>query len=99
MAAVKNLKRVKNPNSKTTEKKILSKIYERNIKTNQRIDYKNKRHRMTARDIDKKIETLELEIKLGKIKLADVEKQLNNLKLQAFEENIREEDNRQLLKG
>jgi len=54
---------------------------------------------MTARDIDKKIETLELEIKLGKIKLADVENQLNNLKLQAFEENIREEDNRQLLKG
>lgn len=54
---------------------------------------------MTARDIDKKIETLELEIKLGKLKLADVEKELNNLKLQAFEENIREEDNRQLLKG
>ena len=54
---------------------------------------------MTARDIDKKIETLELEIKLGKIKLSDVENQLNNLKLQAFEENIREEDNRQLLKG
>lgn len=54
---------------------------------------------MTARDIDKKIETLETEIKLGKLKLADVEKELNNLKLQAFEENIREEDNRQLLKG
>mgnify|MGYP003346767886 FL=1 len=54
---------------------------------------------MTARDIDKKIETLELEIKLGKIKLEDVQNQLNNLKLQAFEENIREQDNRQLLKG
>lgn len=54
---------------------------------------------MTARDIDKKIEQLELEVKLGKIKLEDVEKQLNNLKLQAFEENIKEEDNRQLLKG
>ena len=54
---------------------------------------------MTARDIDKMIEQLELEVKLGKIKLEDVEKQLNNLKLQAFEENIKEEDNRQLLKG
>lgn len=54
---------------------------------------------MTARDIDKKIEQLELEIKLGKIKLEDVERELNNLKLQAFEENIKEEDNRQLLQG
>jgi hypothetical protein len=54
---------------------------------------------MTAKDIDRKIEALELEIKLGKLKLADVEKELNGLKLQAFEENIREEDNRQLLKG
>ena len=54
---------------------------------------------MSARDIDKQIETLELEVKLGKLKLEDVEKQLNNLKLRAFEENIREEDNRQLLQG
>lgn len=54
---------------------------------------------MSARDIDKKIETLELEIKLGKIKLADVEKELNFLKLQAFEEDLKEQDNRQLLKG
>jgi hypothetical protein len=52
---------------------------------------------MSARDIDKKIETLEMEIKLGKLKLADVEQQLNNLKLQAFEEDIREQDNRSLL--
>lgn len=57
------------------------------------------RKKMSARDIDKQIETLELEVKLGKLKLEDVEKQLNNLKLRAFEENIREEDNRQLLQG
>lgn len=54
---------------------------------------------MSARDIDKMIETLELEIKLGKIKLADVEDRLNNLKLQAFEEDLKEQDNRQLLNG
>ena len=57
------------------------------------------RKEMSARDIDKMIERLELEVKLGKIKLEDVQNQLNNLKLQAFEENIREQDNRQLLKG
>lgn len=57
------------------------------------------RKKMSARDIDKQIETLELEVKLGKLKLADVEKELNYLKLRAFEENIREEDNRQLLQG
>lgn len=54
---------------------------------------------MSARDIDKMIETLEMEVKLGKLKLADVEQKLNNLKLQAFEEDLKEQDNRQLLKG
>jgi hypothetical protein len=54
---------------------------------------------MSARDIDKMIETLELEVKLGKLKLADVEQQLNSLKLQAFEEDLKEQDNRQLLNG
>jgi hypothetical protein len=54
---------------------------------------------MSARDIDKKIEQMELEIKLGKLKLEDVQQQLNNLKLQAFEEDLREQDNVQLLKG
>ena len=57
------------------------------------------RKKMSAKDIDKMIETLELEVKLGKLKLADVEKQLNNLKLQAFEEDLKEQDNRQLLNG
>lgn len=57
------------------------------------------RKKMSARDIDKKIETLEMEVKLGKLKLADVEKQLNSLKLQAFEEDLKEQDNRQLLNG
>ena len=57
------------------------------------------RTKMSARDIDKKIEQLELEVKLGKIKLEDVQQQLNNLKLQAFEEDLREQDNVQLLKG
>lgn len=57
------------------------------------------RKKMSARDIDKMIEALELEVKLGKLKLADVEKQLNNLKLQAFEEDLKEQDNRQLLNG
>ena len=57
------------------------------------------RKKMSARDIDKKIETLEMEVKLGKLKLADVEKQLNSLKLQAFEEDMREQNNTQLLKG
>jgi hypothetical protein len=54
---------------------------------------------MSARDIDKKIEQLELEVKLGKLKLEDVQQQLNSLKLQAFEEDLREQDNVQLLKG
>jgi len=57
------------------------------------------RKKMSARDIDKMIEALELEVKLGKLKLADVEQQLNNLKLQAFEEDLKEQDNRQLLNG
>ena len=57
------------------------------------------RKKMSARDIDKMIETLEMEVKLGKLKLADVEKQLNSLKLQAFEEDLKEQDNRQLLNG
>ena len=57
------------------------------------------RTKMSARDIDKKIEQLELEVKLGKLKLEDVQQQLNSLKLQAFEEDLREQDNVQLLKG
>lgn len=55
--------------------------------------------KMSAKSIDKMIEQLELEIKLGKIKLEDVQQQLNNLKLQAFEEDLKEQDNRQLLQG
>lgn len=66
---------------------------------NKRIAYISKRNKMLSKDIDKKIETLELEIRLGKIKLEDVEQQLKNLKLQAFEEDLKEQDNRQLLKG
>ena len=93
------MKRPKSLSLKISLKKKPLEVLEKNIKINKHIVYTNKRYRMTARDIDKKIETLELEIKLGKLKLADVEKELNNLKLQAFEENIREEDNRQLLKG
>ena len=54
---------------------------------------------MSTRDIDKKIEALELQIRLGKMNLEDVQMELNRLKLQAFEEDLREQDNRQLLKG
>jgi len=54
---------------------------------------------MSTRDIDKRIEALELQIKLGKMNLEDVQMELNRLKLQAFEEDLREQDNRQLLQG
>lgn len=54
---------------------------------------------MSTRDIDKKIEALELQIRLGKMNLEDVQMELNRLKLQAFEEDLKEQDNRQLLKG
>lgn len=54
---------------------------------------------MTARDIDKRINQLENEIRLGKMRLEDVQQELNRLKLLAFEEDLKEQDNRQLLKG
>jgi len=54
---------------------------------------------MLTRDIDRKIEALELQVKLGKLNLEDVEKELNRLKLMAMEEDLREQGSQQLLKG
>lgn len=54
---------------------------------------------MLTKDIDKKIEALELQVRLGKLNLEDVEKELNRLKLMAMEEDLREQGNQQLLKG
>lgn len=54
---------------------------------------------MSSKDFDKKIELLELEVKLGKKRLEDVQQELNRLKLLAMEEDIREQDSRQLLNG
>jgi hypothetical protein len=93
----KRLKNHKNPNLNQIGKKILLNSFAKNTEIKRHIGYQKRKKKMSARDIDKKIETLEMEIKLGKLKLADVEQQLNNLKLQAFEEDIREQDNRSLL--
>jgi hypothetical protein len=54
---------------------------------------------MSVKDIDKQIEMLEKQLEQEKVNLA-LQLEINRLKLQAFEEDIREQDNSsQLLKG
>ena len=54
---------------------------------------------MSVKDIDKRIEMLEKQLEQEKVNLA-LQLEINRLKLQAFEEDIREQDNnQQLLKG
>ena len=55
---------------------------------------------MSARDIDKKIEILEKQLAQGQETNIALQNEINRLKLQAFEENIREQDEgNQLLQG
>jgi len=55
---------------------------------------------MSVRDIDKKIEILERQLAQGQQINVALQLDINRLKLQAFEEDIREQDNSsQLLKG
>jgi hypothetical protein len=55
---------------------------------------------MSAKDIDKQIEILERQLVQGQQINVALQLEINRLKLQAFEEDIREQDNSsQLLKG
>lgn len=55
---------------------------------------------MLVKDLDKRIEILEKELAQGKEVNLALENEINRLKLQAFEEDMREQDNSsQLLKG
>ena len=58
------------------------------------------RKKMSVRDIDKKIEILERQLAQGQQVNVALQLEINRLKLQAFEEDIREQDEgQQLLKG
>jgi hypothetical protein len=52
---------------------------------------------MSVRDIDKKIEILEKQLAQGQQINVALQLEINRLKLQAFEEDIREQDNSQQL--
>jgi peptidoglycan hydrolase CwlO-like protein len=54
---------------------------------------------MKASDIDRLIEQLESRLKENRDNMEEIQKEINRLKLQAFEEDIREQDTRQLLNG
>jgi uncharacterized small protein (DUF1192 family) len=55
---------------------------------------------MSVKDIDKRIEILEKQLAQGQEVNVALQNEINRLKLQAFEEDIREQDNTtQLLKG
>lgn len=55
---------------------------------------------MSVRDLDKRIEMLEKQLAQGQEVNLALQNEINRLKLQAFEEDIREQDNStQLLKG
>ena len=55
---------------------------------------------MSVRDIDKRIEMLEKQLEHGATMNVALQNEINRLKLQAFEEDIREQDEgQQLLKG
>jgi len=55
------------------------------------------RKKMSVRDIDKKIEILERQLAQGQQVNVALQLEINRLKLQAFEEDIREQDNSQQL--
>lgn len=52
---------------------------------------------MSVKDVQQKINDLELEIEEGKKSLKSMELQVQRLKFLAFEEEFKEEDNRRLL--
>ena len=55
---------------------------------------------MSVKEIDKRIEMLEKQLEHGATMNVALQNEINRLKLQAFEEDIREQDNStQLLKG
>ena len=54
---------------------------------------------MKAKDIDRLIEKLEASLKENKDNIEQIQAEIKRLKLQAFEEDIREQDSRQLLNG
>jgi hypothetical protein len=54
---------------------------------------------MSAKDIDKQIEILERQLAQGQQINVALQLEINRLKLQAFEEDIREQNNSQLLNG
>ena len=55
---------------------------------------------MSVKDIDKRIEILEKQLSQGQEVNVALQNEINRLKLQAFEEDIREQNNTtQLLKG
>jgi|APCry1669188970_1035186.scaffolds.fasta_scaffold1243241_1 uncharacterized small protein (DUF1192 family) len=55
---------------------------------------------MSVKDIDKRIEMLEKQLEHGATMNVALQNEINRLKLQAFEEDIREQDEgQQLLKG
>ena len=49
--------------------------------------------------IDRLIEKLEASLRENQDNIVEIRKEINRLKLQAFEEDIREQDSRQLLNG
>jgi hypothetical protein len=53
---------------------------------------------MSVKDLDKRIEMLEKQLEQEKVNL-ELQLEINRLKLQAFEEDIREQNNSQLLNG
>jgi hypothetical protein len=53
---------------------------------------------MSVKDLDKQIEMLEKQLEQEKVNLA-LQLEINRLKLQAFEDDIREQNNSQLLNG
>ena len=56
--------------------------------------------KMSVKDIDKRIEILEKQLAQGQQVNVALQLEINRLKLQAFEEDIREQDEgQQLLKG
>ena len=58
------------------------------------------RKKMSVKDLDKRIEMLEKQLAQGQEVNVALQNEINRLKLQAFEEDIREQDNStQLLKG
>jgi uncharacterized small protein (DUF1192 family) len=52
---------------------------------------------MSVKDIDKRIEMLEKQLEHGATMNVALQNEINRLKLQAFEEDIREQDNSQQL--